>query len=69
MRLAKQEKTGTSLLEPRTPWFLKTQQIILMGLGRSDRIHVHIYRDGEFDYLDYDEVEEFVNDDFETISG
>ena len=47
---------------------LRTQQIILMGLGRKDQIHVHIYRDGKFDYLDYDEVEEFVNDDFETIS-
>ena len=47
---------------------LRTQQIILMGLGRKDQIHVHIYRDGIFDYLDYDEVEEFVNDDFETIS-
>ena len=48
---------------------LKTQQIILMGLGLSDRIHVHIYRDGKFESVDYDEVEEFVNDDFETISA
>jgi len=47
---------------------LRTQQIILMGLGRKDQIHVHIYRQGKFDHLDYDEVEEFVNDDFETIS-
>ena len=28
MRLAKQETTGSSSLEPKTPWFLKTQQII-----------------------------------------
>ena len=48
---------------------LRTKQIILMGLGRSDRIHVHIYRDGKFESVDYDEVEEFVNDDFETISA
>lgn len=47
---------------------LRTQQIILMGLGRKDRIHICIYRDGKFDFLDYDEVEEFVNDDFEAIS-
>lgn len=47
---------------------LRTQQIILMGLGRKDQIHVHIYRDGKFDYFNYNEVEEFVNDDFETIS-
>ena len=48
---------------------LKTQQIILMGLGRKDQIHVRIYRDGKFEYLNYSEVEEFVNADFETISA
>jgi hypothetical protein len=47
---------------------LRTQQIILMGLGRRDQIHVRIYHDGKFEYVNYSEVEEFVNDDFETIS-
>lgn len=47
---------------------LRTQQIILMGLGRKDRIHIRIFRNEKFDYVDYAEVEEFINDDFETIS-
>ena len=47
---------------------LRTQQIILMGLGRRDQIHARIYRDGKFEYVNYSEVEEFVNDDYETIS-
>ena len=40
-----------------------------MGLGRRDQIHVRIYRDGKFEYVNYSEVEEFVNADFETISA
>ena len=43
MRLAKQEKTGTSSLEPKTPWFLKTQQIICFKAETTSTMLKHLF--------------------------
>ncbi len=45
---------------------LKTQKMILFGLGRRDQIHVHIYVDGEFQPVLPSTYDDYINQSFET---
>lgn len=45
---------------------LKTQKMILFGLGRKDRIHVRTYVDGEFLPVSTSTYDDYINQSFET---
>jgi len=46
---------------------LKTQKMILFGLGRKDRIYGLIYVEGQFEYVSQPTYDNYINQNFETV--
>jgi len=46
---------------------LKTQKMILFGLGRKDQVFAQIYVDGSFQFVSPQTYDNFINQNFETV--
>jgi len=46
---------------------LKTQKMILFGLGRRDQVFARIYVDGKFEYVSPQTYDNSINQNFETV--